>query len=118
MHETVVTVILLVSVMLVIEGISIITRLFINSGEESVLLNPVVIITPDDDAQTKLESLQKQLSWNNDGHIGTVVLVCDEENEELYECCSTFCGRNSGFELCEGSELKNVLLQLQKNRGK
>ncbi len=49
MHETVVTVILLVSVMLVIEGISIITRLFINSGEESVLLNPVVIITPDDD---------------------------------------------------------------------
>ena len=97
MHETVVTVILLVSVMLVIEGISIITRIFINSGEESVLLNPVVIITPDDDAQTKLESLQKQLSWNNDGHIGTVLLVCDEENEDLYECCSTLCGRNTGF---------------------
>ncbi|MGN0621516.1 MAG: hypothetical protein ACI4I9_06585 [Porcipelethomonas sp.] len=118
MHEVVVTVIFLAAVMLLIEALSIVTRLFMNSGEEAAALNPVIIMDDMDDAELKLEYVLRQLRWNNDGYIGTIILVCDQAHGELYEYCRSFCEENEGFELCTENGLKNILCRLQKNGGK
>jgi hypothetical protein len=117
MNNLYITAVFLGAVMAVIGLISLLARLFSDYGDD-VILNPVVIMFPGEDAERKLRCLKRQVRLGAAGQTGKILIVCPEEETELSRLCSSFCEKNREFEFCPEPQLKNILSELQKNKGK